>query len=70
MDSFFDIIVEPLPPSAGTIETEMVSLSLKAAPTDPDNLNPGAVIDGVATAIAEAMGGKGQLHRGHITVLK
>ena len=64
VDSFFDITYE-ISASPDGFDTEMVSLSLRAAPNDPD-VNPGAVIDNVRAAVGKS----GRVFYGHVTVLK
>ena len=64
IDSFFDITYE-VSSSPDGFDTEMVSLSLRAVPNDP-NVNPGAVIDNVKAAVGKS----GIVFRGHVTVLK
>ena len=64
VDSFFDITYE-VSSSPDGFDTEIVSLSLRAVPNDP-NVNPGAVIDDVKAAV----GSSGVVHKGHVTILK
>lgn len=67
-DVFFEIEVEARAP--GTIQTEMVALSLTGTLSDPSN--PGVVLDGVRTSLSGDPDKKplGTLHYGHVTVLK